>query len=191
VEQQVRHFLSQMDSLSIFGILLEVFGPHLDTSTLEPFIFPCPWGFGWAWGNYVPFFCKDNPDDLGSSELAAMLVGKEPGFTRFRVMTVCCTRYFDIRKAKSVLGYEPIVDLNEGMARAGKVRPVQSLDFSTRSHGRSRLIPTPGFTGQRHRRENEGISRAFDHRTFSGSNKNQVSSFISLITHRSGVEKSL
>jgi len=74
-------------------------------------------------------FCRDDSDELGSSELVAMLVGKEPGFTRFRVMTVCCTRYFDIGKAKAVLGYEPIVDLNEGVTRACKVRPIQSLDF--------------------------------------------------------------
>jgi nucleoside-diphosphate-sugar epimerase len=36
-------------------------------------------------------------------------------------MTVCCTRYFDIRKAKRVLGYEPIVELAEGVTRACKV----------------------------------------------------------------------
>jgi sterol-4alpha-carboxylate 3-dehydrogenase (decarboxylating) len=51
------------------------------------------------------------------SELAAGLLRKEPGFTRFRVMTVSCARYFDIRKARRVLGYDPIVDLNEGVTR--------------------------------------------------------------------------
>ena len=62
------------------------------------------------------------------SEIAATLLGKEPGFTRFRVMTVCCTRYFDIRKAKRVLGYEPIVGLSEGVTRACKVINPKSLD---------------------------------------------------------------
>jgi len=57
-----------------------------------------------------------------SSEIAAILLRKQAGFTRFRVMTVCCTRYFDIRKAKRVLGYEPIVDLAEGVTRACKVQ---------------------------------------------------------------------
>lgn len=58
-----------------------------------------------------------------------MLRRKEPGFTRFRVMSVCCTRYFDIRKAKAVLKYEPIVNLNEGVTRACKVTAIQSVDF--------------------------------------------------------------
>jgi hypothetical protein len=56
------------------------------------------------------------------SELAAKVLRKEPGFTRFRVMTVSCTRYFDIRKAKRILGYEPIVGISEGVLRACKVR---------------------------------------------------------------------
>jgi nucleoside-diphosphate-sugar epimerase len=55
------------------------------------------------------------------SEFAATLLRKEPGFTRFRVMTVTCARYFDIRKARRVLGYEPIVELSEGVRRSCKV----------------------------------------------------------------------
>jgi len=50
-----------------------------------------------------------------------MVLRKEPGFTRFRVSTVCCVRYFDIRKARRILGYEPVVDICEGIQRACKV----------------------------------------------------------------------
>jgi nucleoside-diphosphate-sugar epimerase len=74
-----------------------------------------------------------NNADVCSSEAVATLLRKQPGFTRFRVMSVCCTRYFDIRKARKVLGYEPIVDLAEGVTRACKVRPFQPTNIVSRS----------------------------------------------------------
>jgi len=41
-------------------------------------------------------------------------------------MTVSCARYFDIRKARRVLGYDPIVDLSDGVTRACKVVSIPS-----------------------------------------------------------------
>ncbi|ORY30997.1 putative C-3 sterol dehydrogenase [Naematelia encephala] len=43
--------------------------------------------------------------------------GKEPGFTRFRVSQAINNRYYDIERARRLLGYEPIVGLVEGMER--------------------------------------------------------------------------
>jgi len=45
------------------------------------------------------------------------LIGKEPTFTRFRVTFSCTTRYHNIDKARLVLGYEPIVGIEEGLDR--------------------------------------------------------------------------
>ncbi|KAJ3097181.1 hypothetical protein HDU97_005100 [Phlyctochytrium planicorne] len=40
-----------------------------------------------------------------------------PTFTRFRIMVFGNNRYFDISKAKSILKYKPMVDLEEGIKR--------------------------------------------------------------------------
>ncbi|KDQ62382.1 hypothetical protein JAAARDRAFT_30285 [Jaapia argillacea MUCL 33604] len=45
------------------------------------------------------------------------LVGKEPAFTRFRVMFSCVNRWYNVEKARRVLGYEPQVGLEEGVKR--------------------------------------------------------------------------
>lgn len=49
------------------------------------------------------------------SEFFSKLVGKEPGLTPFRVKIVCAYRYHNISKAKSILGYKPLVDLEQGI----------------------------------------------------------------------------
>ncbi|KAI9012858.1 3-beta hydroxysteroid dehydrogenase/isomerase family-domain-containing protein [Gaertneriomyces semiglobifer] len=41
-----------------------------------------------------------------------------PTFTRFRVKIITSNRYLDISKAKDVLGYKPVVPLEEGLKRA-------------------------------------------------------------------------
>lgn len=53
----------------------------------------------------------------GAAEWWGWLVGKESAFTRFRVQYSCATRWHNIEKARRVLGYEPIVGLEEGMKR--------------------------------------------------------------------------
>ena len=57
----------------------------------------------------------------GAAEGWAWLVGKEPGFTRFRVNYACQYRYFDIRKAKRLLDYEMLYSLHDGMVKTIKV----------------------------------------------------------------------
>ncbi|EGW35593.1 sterol-4-alpha-carboxylate 3-dehydrogenase, decarboxylating [Spathaspora passalidarum NRRL Y-27907] len=49
------------------------------------------------------------------SEFFSKLAGKEPGITPFRVKVVCATRYHNISKAKTILGYKPAVDLETGI----------------------------------------------------------------------------
>lgn len=51
------------------------------------------------------------------SEFFSKLSGKEPGLTPFRVKIVCAVRYHNISKAKRLLGYEPRVDIEEGIKR--------------------------------------------------------------------------
>jgi sterol-4alpha-carboxylate 3-dehydrogenase (decarboxylating) len=45
------------------------------------------------------------------------LLKKEPGLTPFRVKVVCAIRYHNITKAKTILGYKPNVDIEEGIKR--------------------------------------------------------------------------
>lgn len=56
------------------------------------------------------------------AETWAWLIGKEAGFTRYRVGYSCATRYHNIEKARRVLGYEPEVGLEEGVRRMVEVR---------------------------------------------------------------------
>ena len=56
------------------------------------------------------------------AETWAGLIGKEAGFTRYRVGYSCATRYHNIEKARRVLGYEPEVGLEEGVRRMVEVR---------------------------------------------------------------------
>ena len=52
-----------------------------------------------------------------ASELVFGLLGKPPTFNRQRIVYTCMTRYYDISKAKRLLGYAPIVSLEEGVRR--------------------------------------------------------------------------
>jgi sterol-4alpha-carboxylate 3-dehydrogenase (decarboxylating) len=49
------------------------------------------------------------------------LSGKEPAFTRFRVSFSCVNRWHNIEKARRVLGYEPVVSLEEGVDKMVEV----------------------------------------------------------------------
>ncbi|CAK7211218.1 erg26, C-3 sterol dehydrogenase [Sporothrix bragantina] len=51
------------------------------------------------------------------SEVACFLLRKTPTFNRQRITYACMTRYYNISKAKQLLGYEPIVSLEEGIRR--------------------------------------------------------------------------
>jgi sterol-4alpha-carboxylate 3-dehydrogenase (decarboxylating) len=52
------------------------------------------------------------------AEAASWITGKEPTFSRFRVRFTTMNRYFNIKKARVYLDYEPIVSLEEGLRRA-------------------------------------------------------------------------
>jgi sterol-4alpha-carboxylate 3-dehydrogenase (decarboxylating) len=51
------------------------------------------------------------------AELWSGIVGKEPGFTKFRVSTASQNRYYDIERARRLLGYEPQTGLVQGMEK--------------------------------------------------------------------------
>lgn len=52
-----------------------------------------------------------------AAEWWGWLTGKQPAFTVYRVKLVCKHKWHNIEKARRVLGYEPIVNLDEGMQR--------------------------------------------------------------------------
>lgn len=54
----------------------------------------------------------------GACDAVAAVTGKEMAFSTFRVKFTTLNRYFNIKKAKLRLGYEPIVSLEEGLKRA-------------------------------------------------------------------------
>lgn len=55
------------------------------------------------------------------SEWYSWLVGKEAVFTRYKVIYTCTNRWHNIEKARRVLGYEPIVGIQEGIDRTMEV----------------------------------------------------------------------
>lgn len=76
----------------------------------------------WKQLGHVPSSIWALPVSLGQligtiAEYVSKLTGKEPGFTRFRVAQATQNRYYDIEKARRLLGYEPIVGLEEGMKK--------------------------------------------------------------------------
>ncbi|KAF8513002.1 C-3 sterol dehydrogenase [Hysterangium stoloniferum] len=52
-----------------------------------------------------------------ATELSNWLTGKAPTFTRLRVEYMCSVRYYNIEKARRILGYEPNVGLKEAIQR--------------------------------------------------------------------------
>ncbi|OLL26523.1 Sterol-4-alpha-carboxylate 3-dehydrogenase, decarboxylating [Neolecta irregularis DAH-3] len=91
----------------------------------EPIYF---WDFPlavWAHLGHCPPYIIRFPRIVGIG-LAAMVEalsyfrGKEAGFTRFRVKFACASRYYNISKARDILGYKPLVSLDEGIKRTLK-----------------------------------------------------------------------
>ena len=71
------------------------------------------------------------PQGLGlilasAAEWWAWMMGKEPGFTRYRVTFSCAWRCFNIERARRVLGYEPQVGLDEGLQKTLEVSGIYS-----------------------------------------------------------------
>jgi sterol-4alpha-carboxylate 3-dehydrogenase (decarboxylating) len=63
----------------------------------------------------------------GAMEWWGWITRSEPELTRFRVVYTCCNRWYNIEKARRVLGYYPEVELEEGIKKMGEV----SLLFNT------------------------------------------------------------
>lgn len=57
-----------------------------------------------------------------AAEWVSWLTGKEPTFTQMRVTYMCASRYYNIEKARRVLGYEPDVGMKEGIEKTIEVR---------------------------------------------------------------------
>lgn len=53
-----------------------------------------------------------------------------PSFTSFRVKMITANRYFNISKAKNILGYKPIVPMEEALKRTAEY---WQKDYSIRS----------------------------------------------------------
>jgi len=53
-----------------------------------------------------------------AAEWYAWLANKEPGLTRFRVNYATTHRYFNIKKAKALLGYHTLYSLHEGVEKS-------------------------------------------------------------------------
>lgn len=95
----------------------------------EPIYF---WDFPsavWAYLGHVPSNVIHFPRCLGLMiafifELLSFITRKEPGFTRFRVKLSCANRYYNINKARKLLEYSPIVNLDEGIKRSLRVLAV-------------------------------------------------------------------
>jgi sterol-4alpha-carboxylate 3-dehydrogenase (decarboxylating) len=49
------------------------------------------------------------------ADVMSLIPGYEPSLTRFRIKIIQSNRYFNISKAKEILGYKPIVPLMEGI----------------------------------------------------------------------------
>ena len=75
-------------------------------------------------GHYPPFQVRI-PQSLGLvvgvfAEAVSWLTGKENTFSRKSIMDACATRYASGEKAERILGYTPIVGLEEGLRRGCK-----------------------------------------------------------------------
>jgi sterol-4alpha-carboxylate 3-dehydrogenase (decarboxylating) len=89
------------------------------------------WSLGRAVWSYDGLVAERNfviPKTVGIvighiAEFVSTLLGREPGLTAFRVRTTCAVRYYNIDKAKSILGYKPRVSLEDGI-----VLTLQSMD---------------------------------------------------------------
>ena len=64
-------------------------------------------------------------------EFIAYFTGGHPLLTRFRIKIINSNRYFNISKAKSLLGYSPLVSLVDGIKRTADYWREQGFAFET------------------------------------------------------------
>jgi len=90
----------------------------------------------WASFGHIPPSIWVLPTSLGDvvgaiGEYISKFTGRQPGLTRFRVAILSLNRYYDIEKARRLLGYTPVVGFDEGVKRwtawyAGELQKQQS-----------------------------------------------------------------
>jgi len=136
---------------------LVVAGQAFFITNAEPFYF---WDFHrtvWYRGmNHIAPYHIKMPPAIGLvlatlAEGWSWLMGKEAGFTRFRVNFATQKRYFNIERSKRLLGYEPIWGIEEGMERTLKVSRVRDMG-DRMSTTDARHVFHSGSTRKRRRR---------------------------------------
>ena len=108
---------------------IDVAGQAFFITNCEPMYF---WDFGraiWAQMGHVDKKHTVLSAGMGMvlatlAESWAKLVGKEAGFTRFRVKFASSARYYNVERARRVLGYEPVVSMQEGIEKTMEVSPL-------------------------------------------------------------------
>ncbi len=94
-------------------------------------------------GHVAPYTIR-LPSDIGvmmamGAELWSKITGKPPGFTRFRVKFATQKRYYNVERARRLLGYEPVVGVEEGIRRTLEVSArsvqVERWNAYTRTNG--------------------------------------------------------
>jgi len=101
---------------------LSVAGQAFFITNGEPMFF---WDFAravWAEFDHVSSSVWALPKPVGvllasAAETWSWLVGREPGFTKKRVAYSTQSRYYNLERARRVLGYEPIVGVKDGITR--------------------------------------------------------------------------
>ncbi|TIC40427.1 3-beta hydroxysteroid dehydrogenase/isomerase [Wallemia mellicola] len=101
---------------------LKVAGNAFFVTNGEPIYF---WDFPravWRGIGHIPPKPTVLPSSFGyylgaAAEAFAWITGRDAGFTRYRVKYASSSRYYNIEKARRVLGYEPIVGIEEGIAK--------------------------------------------------------------------------
>lgn len=101
---------------------LAVAGQAFFITNCEPLYF---WDFArsvWKGLGHIPASPIALPPSIGLvlaslAETFSRLTGREPGFTRFRVKFATQKRYYNAERARRLLGYEPVVGVEEGLQR--------------------------------------------------------------------------
>lgn len=101
---------------------LAVAGQAFFITNCEPVYF---WDFArtiWKGLGHIPSGRITLPPSIGMvlaelAELYSKITGKEAGFTRFRVKFATQKRYYNVERARRLLGYEPIVGVEDGIRR--------------------------------------------------------------------------
>ena len=88
----------------------------------------------WKEFGHIPKFEVRIPQSLAwyagiAAEVVSWTTGKELGISRGAVKDACLTRYANLEKARTVLGYRPRVSLEDGIRQACEVRVFEPLMY--------------------------------------------------------------